>query len=98
MASGFLRDTDCFGRIGGEEFLLIFPHTYADDAKLVSDRLRESMATTDFGQLSGGRQPSFSAGVSMQTDDDQDERSLIKRADEAVYVAKSMGRNRVEIL
>lgn len=98
MVSGFLRDTDCFGRIGGEEFLLIFPHTNADDAKLVSDRLRESMATTDFGQLKGSRQPSFSAGVSMQTDDDQDERSLIKRADEAVYLAKNKGRNRVEIL
>lgn len=98
MVSGFLRDTDCFGRIGGEEFLLIFPHTTADDAKLVSDRLREAMATTDFGQLSGNRQPSFSAGITMQTDDDLDDRSMVKRADEAVYLAKNKGRNRVEIL
>lgn len=98
MVSNFLRDTDYFGRIGGEEFLLIFPHTNATEAKLVSDRLRESMATTDFGQLCGSRQPSFSAGIAMQTDDDQDEHSMVKRADNAVYLAKDKGRNCAEIL
>jgi diguanylate cyclase (GGDEF)-like protein len=77
-------------RFGGEEFLVIMPHTDADEARRMAERLREEWAQTD---VSGVDRPTtVSIGVAeWQRDEDQEE--LVRRADDALYAAKDDGRN-----
>ncbi|MEY4748357.1 MAG: hypothetical protein RIQ60_571 [Pseudomonadota bacterium] len=83
---GQLRPQDQFGRIGGEEFLLVLPHTRASDALLAAERLRQTLAPADTLRYT------FSAGVAGAR---QGEvlADLLKRADAALYQAKRNGRN-----
>lgn len=89
-----IRAEDVAARWGGEEFLIILPHTVCDAAAALSERIRVA-----FEQYSGSATPmglSASFGVvQLQEDDDAD--SLIRRADEALYRAKHEGRNKVAI-
>jgi diguanylate cyclase (GGDEF)-like protein len=92
------RKTDIVGRYGGEEFLIIFPDTSAELAKLALVKLQSAIAKqsvrsddeTEFYFT-------FSGGVTefMVSDETIDE--IIKRADNALYEAKLKGRNRIEI-
>ncbi|MFP5381096.1 MAG: diguanylate cyclase [Gammaproteobacteria bacterium] len=91
-----LRKHDVLCRYGGEEFLIALPHTDADQAFLIIDRIRQ-----DFSQI---RHPfgdshflaTSSGGIATyplhRTGD-----TLIKAADEALYQAKRGGRNRIQI-
>lgn len=97
MMGSRLRRTDCFGRIGGEEFLAVLPHTGIEEASAVMERLR--LATMELGcpALRGERQPSVSIGLAAFSTADEKLETLVKRADEAVYRAKEGGRNRIEV-
>ncbi len=95
MAAGSLRKTDCFGRIGGEEFLAILPHTDGSVAVQVMERMRRATGALVCPRLEGSFQPSVSIGVAVLDDLDSDIDVLLKRADDAVYRAKQGGRNRV---
>lgn len=89
-----LRDGDYLARLGGEEFILVLPRSNLDGAELVAERLRQGWARRDFGALNGPPTVSFSAGVACyQVGETIDQ--LIARADHALYLAKSGGRNRV---
>ena len=93
-----LRGADIIGRYGGEEFALALPDTPIDLAVKVIDHLRESFAAIE--QHAGNKtfNNTFSAGVSEfapQTPAAVDSEGLIKAADEALYVSKHGGRNRV---
>jgi diguanylate cyclase (GGDEF)-like protein len=80
------------GRIGGEEFCLV-EHCELADATDIADRLRCSIASLRFGEGSGfGITASF--GVAEWENDDTIDR-LLRRADIALYAAKTAGRNRV---
>lgn len=92
-----VRRTDCFGRVGGEEFVIVMPRTSAAEAVLVIERilalvraLRPLPSRPDFNCT-------FSAGVA-QVDDGDVALSLYARADKALYAAKSLGRNRIAML
>lgn len=91
-----LRPDDLLARIGGEEFALLLPDTVLPHAASVLERIRliidDEPFTTDAGRLD----ISFSGGLTAATDLDTAE-SLIKRADEALYRAKSSGRDRVMV-
>ncbi len=88
-----LRASDCFGRWGGEEFLVVLPEARPGMALLLAERLRAQIAERRQPQV--GR-VTISFGVAMLAYGDTPSR-LIKRADEALYRAKQNGRNRVEM-
>jgi diguanylate cyclase len=81
-----------FGRYGGEEFLLVLPETNLAGALRCVERLREQLATPfEIGDIA--LRVTFSAGVSEYRGDEAAAVTLA-RADEALYRAKSAGRNR----
>jgi len=88
------RRYDSVGRYGGEEFLVVLPGCGLDDARSQAERLRETIAGTPFASDSQPLRVTISVGVSCAHDHDAD--ILIREADEALYRAKSLGRNRVE--
>lgn len=89
-----IRNTDIFGRWGGEEFLVVSPHTDDENILLLAEKLRAEIYAFDF-DLS--RKVSASFGVTRFTSGDT-KRVLLKRADDALYIAKHRDRNRVEAL
>jgi len=88
-----IRRTDRVGRWGGEEFLIVAPETDRKAAWMLAQRLKETLETHSFDQV-GTITASY--GVASFRPDDTVQ-SLIKRADEALYRAKTGGRNRVEV-
>jgi diguanylate cyclase (GGDEF)-like protein len=90
------RGRDLVARIGGDEFVLIFPAMSAQAAAEVCDRLCRDIASLDFGSDYGSLKISMSIGVSDSQAAISLER-LIADADRALYEAKNSGRNRVVI-
>ena len=89
-----LRRPDSFGRWGGEEFLVIAPGIDLPGALRAAERLREAIRRAPFGAM-GTVTASF--GVTTYHADDSADR-LLKRADDALYLAKQAGKDRVEAL
>jgi diguanylate cyclase (GGDEF)-like protein len=87
------RATDVAGRWGGEEFLIVAPHTSLEKAAKLAEKVRSNIASSDFSVV--GYQ-TISLGVAAYSvGDDLDK--LLGRADAALYRAKRSGRNRVEL-
>ncbi len=89
-----IRSIDKFGRYGGEEFLLIVPETSDNAARRAVDRLRGIVAALDWSAISQDMSVTMSAGLTMLRADDTAD-SILARADQLLYQAKDMGRNRV---
>ncbi|MGE4468731.1 MAG: diguanylate cyclase [Desulfovibrio sp.] len=91
-----IRSCDVASRFGGEEFVLLLPHTSESDAWKLAERIRERIDKRRFryeGQTIG---VTVSIGVSSLTPGTLDqENDLLVRADQALYVAKANGRNSV---
>ena len=85
-----LRDVDSLGRYGGDEFLVVLPHTTLEHAGAVGERLRS--AVNEGAILSSGERLTLSIGMTEASPED-DAIALIARADEALYQAKSAGRD-----
>jgi two-component system chemotaxis response regulator CheY len=91
------RPYDLVGRWGGEEFLLILPGTGLEDAKRVAERIRVDIDNVEFILKESEKihlQASFGV-VCMDSTQDVSFDELVQRADEALYIAKNEGRNRV---
>ncbi len=93
VVDGQLREPDILVRWGGEEFMVIAPHTDLEGGRELAERLRLRIAEREFGEA--GR-ITCSFGVSERRNEDTPD-SLMVRADDALYRAKSAGRNRVEV-
>jgi diguanylate cyclase (GGDEF)-like protein len=89
-----IRESDTVGRWGGEEFVIICPHTNLEGIKIVANIIREKIEKHQFPVV-GNKTASF--GITIYQDNDNLE-SIISRADEALYNAKNNGRNRVEFV
>jgi len=91
----WLRACDYFGRIGGEEFVVLLPETGFDGAIEVAERLRADIETSEID--AGGRKICVTAslGVTAYRGQDGDVGGLLHAADVAMYAAKKDGRNRV---
>jgi len=97
LARSFIRKSDFVARYGGDEFAVILPDTRATHAgKLIENLLRRA---EDIRLNSGPDEAlvTCSVGYTEVSDDDTVE-TLLARADEALYKAKSAGRNRAEFL
>ncbi len=88
-----IRTTDIFARTGGEEFALISPSTDPASASEIAERLRETINSHSFESV-GTVTVSFGVAGFKEGDNIN---AFIDRADEALYKAKELGRNRVEI-
>lgn len=89
-----LRPQDTVARYGGEEFVILLPETRLDDAVRALTRLQRELTKRFFLHDNEKVLITFSAGVTQMREDD-DQASVIKRADEAMYEAKQSGKNRV---
>ncbi|RYY73696.1 MAG: diguanylate cyclase [Gammaproteobacteria bacterium] len=87
-----LREVDFFCRFGGEEFVAIMPETSLTDALPVLDTIRSSIANASFNYKDQSISISLSIGVTEFKQGDTVE-TAFARADEALYAAKSNGRN-----
>ena len=87
------RTTDIVGRWGGEEFVVILPHTNLKSAFEHANLLRAQIETHSFEVI---EKATSSFGVSCYVDGDS-AKSILKRADDALYDAKNSGRNRVSV-
>ncbi len=92
-----IRQSDLPARLGGEEFVILMPNTTLQQGKVVAERIRVSFQNSLIvykekeikATLSGGL-ASFKPGIENIDD-------LIRMADEALYRAKELGRNRIEV-
>jgi diguanylate cyclase (GGDEF)-like protein len=92
-----VRAIDVVSRFGGEEFAVILPETRKDEALEIGERLRQGVESVYFPgeeSLPGGCL-TVSIGVASFADDARDLKSLIQRADRALYQAKARGRNTI---
>ena len=90
-----IRRADMASRYGGEEFVVVLPHTEKRFAHAFCDRLRKIVESTHFEgeeSMPGGK-ITISSGVATFPDDADDSEELIERADMALYAAKRAGRN-----
>jgi diguanylate cyclase (GGDEF)-like protein len=87
-----LRETDHLGRWGGAEFIIMTPETDLLQSHLLAERIRKHIAHHEIDSTPG---VTASFGIARFQPDDS-EKTLIKRADEALYRAKALDRNRVE--
>jgi diguanylate cyclase (GGDEF)-like protein len=90
------REIDRVGRYGGEEFLLLLPGTVLDSAVTFAERVRQRVEQNKFTFEGGTLTRTVSLGVaSWPHPKIQGREGMLKAADDALYVAKEMGRNRV---
>lgn len=88
-----LRNIDIVARWGGEEFIVLLPTASLDNALILSQKLRKSIATMNLDIIIGNISASF--GIS-QVREGEDMQSAIGRADKALYLAKNSGRDCVK--
>lgn len=92
-----VRDADTLCRFGGDEFVVALPNTERDSAMRFAARLRDRLRE-DLGCFSAGGAPvTASIGVTTIMPDDHSYHDTLKRADRALYEAKSLGKNRVVV-
>ena len=96
MIMGAVKAGDLPARYRDEEFVVLLPETSCEDATKLADSIREEMSSTGFDMTNAGVNISvtISCGVAQIRDDDTVD-TLVDRADEALYLAKRRGRNRV---
>ena len=87
-----MRETDFIARYGGEEFVSILPATDIKAAQLVTDKLRETIAESNFHFREEAVKVTVSAGFA-EVKYNEDGENLFIRADKALYQAKESGRN-----
>ncbi|MNP64518.1 Response regulator PleD [compost metagenome] len=98
MREVFRRDSDALLRLGGEEFGVLMPDTSMEQARLLAEQFREDLANRGF-QLGEQHLP-ITASLGLGCFDERDGGSaeaFFKRVDDALYRAKALGRDRLEL-
>lgn len=89
-----IRTSDSVGRFGGEEFLAVIPNCSGEELIRLAERIRQSIKSPmSYKQILVPT--SVSIGVSVHFQSETEAMESLRRADQALYVAKEMGRNRV---
>ena len=100
ILGSFVRNTDIAGRYGGEEFIIFLPQTPPVEAVEISERIKEKIEKTLFIDSPSTTPLTISIGIACYPQDiseteENPDTLLLKRADQALYKAKELGRNRV---
>lgn len=91
-----LRDVDIIARYGGDEFVIVLPHTSVEMAVKIAERIQADINKHVFLREDGlALRITASFGVAGYPDHTKDEIELLKLSDQAMYMAKSLGKNRV---
>ncbi len=93
ILKALVRKTDPAVRYGGEEFAIILSQTAREHGRVFADRIVKGIATSKLKDFSHNETVTVSVGLAGYPDDARTHESLIKRADEALYRAKKMGKN-----
>lgn len=90
-----LRTNDVMGRYGGEEFIIVLPNTVQSGAFAIAERIRNILSEARSDDL-----PSYtvSIGIATTQGDQHGIKGFISKADQALYVAKKSGKNRIEAM
>lgn len=91
-----MRDVDRVGRFGGEEFIVLLPGTSASEALNAAERLRDALLRRPWAWQGEVLRLTVSTGVAAWRGPHDEVDLLLKRADAAMYRAKSLGRDRFE--
>jgi len=91
-----MRQGDFLGRFGGEEFVVILPESTLDAAQRTAQRIQDCVANLSFAELPDGERVTVSQGLAVYRPGERIEATL-KRADEALYIAKENGRNQIVV-
>lgn len=91
-----IRNSDVFGRVGGEEFVVLLPETDLEDAVRIAERLREAIEKEVIQTPKGIIDLTVSIGASMMDASTPNVDVLLNNADKALYEAKKNGRNTVK--
>lgn len=92
-----LRTYDIPCRYGGEEFAIILPGTGSPDSAMICERIRAALETETWAKYPGMKATSSFGVATRSLDGTEDAASWIEAADQALYAAKSSGRNRVHV-
>lgn len=92
-----VRELDLVGRYGGEELIILLPETDRETSLEVAERLRNSIAAKPVRVSGKEITVTVSIGVATEDENTTELETLIARADQAMYIAKHKGRNRVAI-
>lgn len=87
------RNADIPGRLGGEEFIVLLTGVDISQARSATERFREKVAESPVTYEQTAIRTTISIGLTDITESDENLNNVIKRADQAVYQAKSAGRN-----
>lgn len=91
-----MRQGDFLGRFGGEEFIVILPKSTLEAAQHTAQRIQDCVASIESPELPDGERITVSQGIAIYRDGERIETTL-KRADEALYIAKENGRNQIVV-
>jgi len=100
LREGLHRPADILARYGGEEFIILLPNTSVEGARIVAEALREAVRrlAVPHARSSTAERVTVSIGAAVaEHTSGMDEHALAREADEALYRAKSRGRDRVEV-
>jgi len=92
-----IRSDDVMARFGGEEFIILFPHTSLTEAYEIVEELRKKIASTDIKDNTVCVSISASFGIASFPQNSSNIMELLKNADDALYDAKNSGRNCVKV-
>jgi two-component system, cell cycle response regulator len=93
-----VRGADLLCRFGGEEFVIVMPETRLSTARLVAERVRARVAGSPFPIRGGAETLTITVSIGVaESHGGESPDALIRRADQALYLSKSGGRNRVTV-
>jgi diguanylate cyclase (GGDEF)-like protein len=92
------RKSDVACRFGGEEFVLLLPNTKKESALVIAEKIRKNVESSIIHLTNNSLQYTISIGISnVHFKDETNIEKALKRADEALYIAKNNGKNQVQV-